>query len=447
MTTVRLNDTSSQAAWTIDKSVFAIQDGKVVATSEFLSHAHQLCARLPDNRYAINLCEDRYLFCVAFMATLMKRTINLLPPNRTSQVISEIQSQYPGYCITDQHHCDLTGDFFRLSNDFKDNRATILPSIPEHQVAAIAFSSGSTGKPKSTKRTWGAFSSAARCAVQSLNLGDQSLLVVATVPAQHMFGLETSIFWPLHSNLSLFHGRPFFPTDIKAVVESSPIPCLLVSTPTHLRACTTLDSPWRNVAAVISSTAPLHRQLANRVESKLDAQVVEIFGSTETFSYATRRTAQDERWRLYEKLNIVEKNNRCFLRAPYFNSAVELEDRLDVHPDRTFSVVGRSQDLVKVAGKRASLTELNQRLANIEGVVDGTFIVPEHGLESQRLSAVVVTHLSKQAVVNELRKSIDEVFLPRPLYVADRLPRNPIGKICKSDLLTFLASLCVKDQR
>ena len=52
-----------------------------------------------------------------------------------------------------------------------------------------------------------------------------------------------------------------------------------------------------------------------------------------------------------------------------------------------------------------------------------------------RLSAVVVAPtLSVAALTEHLRQRIDSVFLPRPLIIVERLPRNATGKVPQQEL-------------
>jgi acyl-coenzyme A synthetase/AMP-(fatty) acid ligase len=46
--------------------------------------------------------------------------------------------------------------------------------------------------------------------------------------------------------------------------------------------------------------------------------------------------------------------------------------------------------------------------------------------------------LPKSAIMQSLRASLDEVFLPRPLLIVDRIPRNAVGKVVRSELERLL---------
>ena len=66
-----------------------------------------------------------------------------------------------------------------------------------------------------------------------------------------------------------------------------------------------------------------------------------------------------------------------------------------------------------------SLAALNAALAQIVGVVDGTFYRPHRSRSATaRLTAFVVAPgIKASTILTELRKRIDPLFLPRPLHL------------------------------
>src|SRR3970282_116128 len=83
-------------------AAFAYRKGCRISIERFLSDASRLAAALPDRRYLLNLCTDRYHFAAGFAAALLRRQVNLLPPNETPDLIERLVSRYPGvYCLSD----------------------------------------------------------------------------------------------------------------------------------------------------------------------------------------------------------------------------------------------------------------------------------------------------------------------------------------------------------
>ena len=131
--------------------------------------------------------------------------------------------------------------------------------------------------------------------IGSIGADDDTLVwILATVPLQHTYGMEFSVLLPLIAGMAVHAARPLFPADIARALAELPTPRVLVSTPVHLRALVESPQEFPQAALIISATAPLDRALAQAVEAKLGGRLLEIFGSTETCAFASRRTAQDE---------------------------------------------------------------------------------------------------------------------------------------------------------
>lgn len=425
------------------------RNGVAITQRQFLQQAWALSRLLPQTDYAINLCEDRYHFLLTFVAMVLRGQVNLLPANRS---VVELQSVAACYghcpCIVDtyQEELDLqqfVPDFGALSGDGEATN----PSIPRDQVCAVVFTSGSTGQSVPWTKHWGGLVHGAQLTQRMLALDGQMQTVVATVPAQHMYGLETTIILPLVTGMSLYAGRPFFPHDLKTALEAVPGPRLLITTPVHLNAC--LESgidDWPEVSRIVSATAPLSPALAERAEQLFDCPLREIYGSTETGAIATRRTRQTGHWTLHHGLSIEPMAMEGCVRVSggHLSRPVTLNDRVQLEDDGRFSLQGRNTDMVKIAGKRVSLGDLNNKLAAIPGVKDGVFVEPPgaEGRTVNRLCAIVVAeNMTQQALLDALRIQLDPLFLPRPVHFVDRLPRNESGKLPRDALLALLKEL------
>lgn len=434
---------------TSDKAVFALCNGKNITYAHFWQHVSTMSSLLPRQQYLINYCEDRYLFCVALFSAAMNASITLLPPSKSSGIVVELEREYGPLCaISDKTLSGFSIDQMIVDIQTLENKTdtTVLPetqniSLDPQQVMVIAFTSGSTGQPKAQLKHWGGFIDCAQRAIQQLGLNNQQLAMLSTTPPQHMFGLETSVMWPYISNLVLVNQRPFYPEDIRIAVQSMPYPVVLCSTPTHLRACVRSAGEWSNLAAIICSTAPLSTTLATEIESVMGAELHELYGSTETLSYASRRTVDQTLWTLYPGVKLETQAKATRLNATYLQQPVLLDDVFDIQSDGQFKVIGRATDLIKIGGKRASISELNQRLQAISGITDGCFYRIEHSDVDHRLGIIVVSEHQSETIISELRQHLDEVFLPRVVYYTKTIPRNSVGKLLNSELIKLISQL------
>lgn len=393
----------------------------------------RLAANLPDRRYALNLCEDRYAFLVAFAAAAARRQTSLLPSSRINAAIEETCAQFADSYVLDDARVaavlHATATIHRREQE--------LPLLSADHVMAIAFTSGSTGHAQAHAKRWGELVVGAHLAYQRFGFAlGPGTTVLATVPAQHMYGIETSIMLPLTGPVAMQSGRPLLPEEVRAALVAVPAPRVLVTTPAHLRVIVGARGEWPALALVISATAPLSATLAAAVETALAAPVMEIYGCTEAGSIASRRTVLDEDWTPYDGFTVANGA----IRAAHLPAPVPLNDMVEARADGRFALGGRQQDLVNIAGKRNSLAYLNRVLIDIPGIEDGAFVAPEDvGDRPMRLAALVVAPtLTPSAIRAALAQRIDPLFLPRPLLRVDRLPRNAVGKLSRGALLAAL---------
>jgi acyl-coenzyme A synthetase/AMP-(fatty) acid ligase len=275
--------------------------------------------------------------------------------------------------------------------------------------------------------------------------------LVGTVPTQHSYGLETMMMLPLQGYCAVHSERPFFPQDIQQALAAIPPPRVLITTPVHLRALTEAGLPMPAVTAVWSATAPLSHALATRAEQLFNAPVHEIFGCTETGSCATRRTTRDQIWTLLDIFSLevdsaASRNAGTLINAPHLPCSATLQDQIELIDAHHFRLLGRGADLINIAGRRASLNDLNLKLLSIEGVVDGILFLPDDTTPDSntvlRTAALVVAPTrSREQVLSALRRLIDPAFLPRPLLLVDALPRNEVTKLPRAAVLKLLAEL------
>ncbi len=429
---------SSMISPTLECWVMSRADEKVDRAT-FLGHVRQIADGLPTAGHAINLCEDRYLFAVAFCALLTRGQVNLLPPNRSVEVAEDIAAEFPDcYCITDAliDLLHLKQHVIQIPNGCSV-QACSEPEIAANQKVAILYTSGSSGRPRPNRKSWREFKVGAQLTAKRFGFEPgRGLTVIATVPQQHMYGLELTVILPLVAGISVHGGRPFFPDDVRDTLCSISSPRVLVTTPVHLRACIEADLSWPEVDFIVSATAPLSQELAARGEAVFDAPVLDIFGSTETGAIASRRTARESLWRLYEGLTLTDDGNGCFVQGGHLAQPVVLNDYIRFCGVDQFELLGRCSDMVNIAGKRASLAELNIRLNEVAGVRDGVMLVQdEMDVRVPRLCAVVVApHVAKEQILLALAQRVDPVFLPRPIYFIEHLPRNESGKLPRDRL-------------
>jgi acyl-coenzyme A synthetase/AMP-(fatty) acid ligase len=414
-----------------------------VPLGRFLAQVRGLAARLPAGRHAVNLCEDRYRFLVAFCAVALRGQVTLLPPSRAPAVVTDVLARHAdSYCLGDDALACEPPRYWRLPDVLPELDGPA-PQLDDDALVAIGFTSGSTGVPKANPKTWRSFRTSTAqnlAALRHLWPHDAHAPVVATVPSQHMYGMEMSVLLPLLGDVAVHTARPFFPQDIALALRDADAPALLVTTPVHLRALLESDVALPPLAGVVSATAPLSVELAACAEARFGCEVRELFGSTETCVIAHRRTARETWWTPMPGVALQPQPDGSLVHARHLAAPMPLADIVELDAAGRFRLRGRQADLLEIAGKRASLGDLTRKLNAIPGVRDGVVLqldACDSGVA--RIAALVVAPgLDEDAILQALRCSIDPVFLPRRLRLVDALPRNETGKLPRAALLRLL---------
>lgn len=409
-------------------------------------------AGLGSGGHVINLCKDRYHFIVGFCAGLIQSCTSLLPANRQPQTIAELIKAYPdSVLLVDECPKDLAGftclnlkDISLAVLETTPAAAPVMPMIDADHIAAIVFTSGSTGKPTAISKPWRTFVGTAQLLAKRFITAAGRTSIIATVPSQHMYGLETTVMMALHGGAVVYSGQPFYADDIREVLSQLGGDRMLVTTPVHLAALVSSGLPMPAVKRLISATAPLDQALALQAESYLGCEVSEIFGCSEAGSFATRRTISDQPWAMLDGMRMVrsttpEHLSGASVLADHLIGEVVLQDQLDIIDSGHFTFVGRSADMLNVAGKRASLSDLSIKLQQIDGVDDAVFFLPEsNGVAKKRPAALAVSRRPVRELLQALAQQIDPVFLPRPLKLVAAIPRNELGKTPRHLLLQLI---------
>lgn len=437
---------------------FAWRNGAAISARAFLAEVARVAALLPARGQVLNLCADRYRFAVGFAAALMRGQVSMLPPNHTPEMVAQLAREYPElYCLreADGPRLEVETMLYPIGEARADGEVSV-PAIAAEQVAAYVFTSGSTGTPLPNRKTWGRLVLSAQGEAARLGLG-RGWSLVGTVPPQHMYGFESTVLLTMQAGVAMHAGRPFYAADVAAALGALPRPRALVTTPVHLRALVEEAGALPPPDFLLCATAPLADDLARAAEARLNAPLYEIYGCTEAGQVASRRSTAGPQWQTLPGLVMRNDERGTWVSGGHVDGEILLGDVIELAAHEPagaatlFELRGRNADMINIAGKRTSLAHLNFQLTAIEGVRDGVFVMPEGQDGSHpeaRLAAIAVAPgMDAAQLARALRRRIDAVFLPRPLYLVDSLPRNSTGKLTAAAVRELLAQCASKTNR
>ncbi|HZV22773.1 MAG TPA: AMP-ligase, partial [Luteimonas sp.] len=128
-------------------------DGQgAVSLGRFMAQVRGVAATLPAGCHAINLCEDRYRFLVAFCAVALRGQTSLLPPSRAPAAVDEVLAQHPdSYCVGDGVLSPAPARYVQLPETLPE-RDGAMPLIADDALVAVGYTSGSTGRPQANPK-------------------------------------------------------------------------------------------------------------------------------------------------------------------------------------------------------------------------------------------------------------------------------------------------------
>lgn len=427
----------------------AWRGGQPLSRRRYLQDVAALAATLPAGGPVLAMTGDRYRFALALGAALVRGQAGLMPPNHTPDMVERLRGLFPGaYVLADGEAPGVDLPVVPLVESV-GSVAGEVPQIAGDHEAAQVLTSGSTGAPMPHGKRWDLLNvnlraEAVRLA-EALGRADlQGVALVGTVPAHHMYGFESTVLLALLGGAAFAAERPFFPGDIVKVLASVPRPLVLVTTPFHLKTLVESGLALPPVDLTLCATAPLSPQLAARAEAALGGPLVEIYGCTEAGQVATRRTTDGPEWQTFDGLTLSGDGAQVVVRGGHVPVPTPLADVLEVLSPTRFRLLGRSNDLINVAGKRSSLAHLNYHLNSIAGVQDGVFwLPPDMGGEAvvRLVVLVVAPEVTRDALLAALRQRVDAAFLPRRVLRVESLPRDATGKLPATRLAALAESL------
>jgi acyl-coenzyme A synthetase/AMP-(fatty) acid ligase len=393
-------------------------------------------------------CGDSYWFMVAIFALLHAGAVPVMPPNTQPGTLAALASEFD-LLVTDQ--AAGAASSFMLEAGREDPGA--LDPFDSDRTLMEFFTSGTMGSPKRVTKP-------VRLLEREIDVLDglwgkamAGGLVLSTVSHQHIYGLTFKLLWPL-SRGTPFSGETH---DLwETVLQDLPPGGTLVTSPAHLTRLAGIGPlpAGRGPALVLSAGAALPPAAARQASNILGTATTEIFGSTETGAFATRRAeGKDEPWSPLTGIRLgLTPDGRLKLRGAFVDTEgwYETSDLADLPGDGGFRFRGRSDRVVKIEGKRVSLNELELQLCDTAWVkAAATAVISDN---AGRLGAAVVLTpegRAKLAVLGRfrlgrfLRRELaglqDPAGLPRLWRFVEDLPAAHMGKRSETDIAALFS--------
>ena len=343
----------------------------------------------------------------------------------------------------------------------------------EDPPAVLLWTSGTTGAPKAVVETLPALWAKASFFAETMRPGPDDVHLMY-LPVAHAFGMTLSLL-ALATGGRLVLTDRFSPERALQLVADENV-TVLPGTPTHftllLRALDPARHTTETLRWAVSAAAPLPASLADEMYSRLDVEIMHVYGCSEGFLALT--TDRDT-------IRLGSVGSRVFQGPPGTppdGSVVVLDTDRDVrlaagevgeiaygaaHPVRYWAepllatngwyrtgdlgfidaggctfVLGRLKELINRGGLKVACGEIERALRNL-AVVDDCAVIPSpDAVLGEAICACVVPVPGTVPTLGELRSQLRDVLarhkLPDELCLLEEMPRSSLGKVDRSVL-------------
>ncbi|MCI6529688.1 MAG: AMP-binding protein [Mesosutterella sp.] len=311
---------------------------------------------------------------------------------------------------------------------------SVLPPVPP-EAGFVLYTSGSSGTPKEVRKSVGQMDREAEITSALFASRLEGLVFAGTVDPLHMYGLSFLIWLPMALGLPVLARRLEVPEDLAGLT----FPSALVTTPTFLHYLEPApEGP--DIRFLLTAGGPLSAGDAGRARSSLGLWADEIYGSTELGAIASRRSCDSPGLaRLLPGIAFADAA-RAIISTPLVpEGRAQLDDLIEPLGGSSFRLIGRRDQIVKVAEHRVSLGEV-ERAVQLDGREVRALLVVRNGRAAIGLvvsgyPAGPLPGATAAALRRRLLARLPLPAVPRFFRGCPRLPRNAQGKVERERLL------------
>ncbi|MGO2450584.1 AMP-binding protein [Pseudomonas taetrolens] len=311
--------------------------------------------------------------------------------------------------------------------------------------------SGSSGEPKRIDKSLRQMANEVEALEQLWGTELGEACIIASVAAQHIYGLLFRVLWPLCAGRCFIRQQLAFPEDMQRASRQHASFAWVASPALLKRMTDNLDWPALSpVRRVFSSGGALPAEAAQALHQRLGQWPTEILGSSETGGIAWRQGPN--LWQPFSDVQLSQSEDGALRIASAYLPAGHVEQTADaarIEADGRFELLGRLDRIVKLEEKRISLPMLELALIKHDWVREARLGV----VNEQRASLGALLVLSdsglfalrehgRRALTQHLRQHLSQhceaLALPRRWRLLRQLPLNSQGKLPQAQVDALL---------
>ncbi|MBE0495277.1 MAG: acyl-CoA synthetase [Campylobacterales bacterium] len=315
-----------------------------------------------------------------------------------------------------------------------------LSPFEQEDFSMMLFTSGTTGTPTGVLKTKHNLEADVNALVEKFGTFNPRVFV-STVPFIHVYGFLVGLMLPMRLGVDVVIKEHFLPHDLLEFAEAGSI---VVTTPLYIKSLLRLDeTKVLKETLFISSAGPLAPEIAQAFVEKFQTNLVQIFGSTETGSVAFR-SGSEVLWTPFEGVRVdVSEEGMLHVSSSFIadtlwdetftstNGTIQTFDYVQFESGK-FQLIGRSHQILKVAGKRvgvANIEEMLEAMPQIQRVVV-RIARDEAALKDETLKIFVELKepLEAKEIAKKVKGFLKNNTIPVHVALVEKIPTSATGK-------------------
>ncbi len=305
----------------------------------------------------------------------------------------------------------------------------------------LFFTSGSSGFPVGAFKTRENLLKEVKVLKELLSKYDIKR-VVATVPFVHIYGVLAGLLLPFtFTDAKLIVKEDFLPYEL--LEEASHKNTLIITTPVFIKSLAKL-SEQKDLSGniFICSTGPLHNDDVRVFESMYKADLLQLFGTTETGGIAYKFSDTNV-WIPLHSVNVSLVDDKLSIESPFISPYIlnekiislaqpfTTEDIVNISDGR-FTLLGRSNKIIKIAGKRISASQIESILESLDDVNVAVveLVYKKELLRSEQIliTLEVKNEISKKEIKAKINEYYGVLTIPFKVNYIDKINYSAMGK-------------------
>lgn len=320
-------------------------------------------------------------------------------------------------------------------------------SIPVSHAGLVLFSSGTSGSPKAMLQDLSNLLSTYE------SRHENSLVILSLLGFDHIGGINT-ILGGLAAGSLIIIPESRAPDQVVAVIKKHHV-AILPATPTFLNllllAASDRLTDLASLRLITYGTEPMPEALLARLRQVLPSvRLIQTFGTTETGILKTESPDVDSNFLRINDPNVEWKivNDELWLKTRtqirgYLNASNEkftedgwflTGDKVEVGPNDTLRILGRSGEMINVGGQKLMPTEVESVILGVPGVVDCRVFGEKNAMVGETVAADIIPQDGQnwetlRALIRQIcRQTLSTYKVPTRLNLVTAISTNRLKK-------------------